>query len=455
MTLRTCTILGTVLLLTGAVGFAQAEGGSVISIDEDSLFGSEDDLFSQPLIEDVEESTIDISAILLTSEAVRIGGRYSFGLDASSAWVDITTVPDTFFSPDSMSLTTSLSSQIFFDARPDKDFRVFGKMTASYPFETDTDRDLQDVFHVDELFSDFNWNDTLFFRGGKQAMNWGVGYFFSPADLLSISEIDPEDPEADREGPVGLKVNAPIGINNLYLYALPAFADDFTDIGVAAKIEIVLGGAEIGYGEVLQADIASARMLTLSTSLGDFDVFAEGVMTYGSNRTYVQEDGAAPLGVSTYLRDAEIIFNASAGFLWTESIGDEGSSVVVVGQYLYYGEGYSDPSVISDNQLGVAALLGAGDISVTDLVNIGQHYSGVQASWNDVFGSGFNTGVFWMHNYTDMSARVIPSVSTTILDTIRLTLQVPMAFGGSGDELSPLGNSLSINVGASLGNGSF
>ncbi|MFW6288769.1 MAG: hypothetical protein ACOC2Q_03215, partial [Spirochaetota bacterium] len=334
----------TLLVLAFAVTAVVAQDSDpTIETDEDALFGSEDDMFSEPLIDDTEEagdSDADSFSSLLVSETVEIGGRYSFEVQTSAAWNDPTAVFTDTMNPDSVSMSTALSSRLFFDARPDEDFRVFGKMTASYPFETDdaTGRELQDVFHIEELFSDFNWNDRVFFRGGKQTLNWGVGYFYSPADLLNIAEIDPEDPEAELEGPVALKANIPLGVNNLYFYALPTAGDEPFDLGLAAKGELVVGPGEIGVGVIYQRDVSPAGMATVSTSFGDFDLFGEGVVSYGSNRTFVVETEEFP-GLETEDRNDEFFFNATAGFRWSDSVGDTSSTVSVVAQYLYNGEG--------------------------------------------------------------------------------------------------------------------
>ncbi len=446
--------MGLLMVLLGAT-LAVAQSDGTIQSDDDSLFGSSDELFSQPLVTDVVESETNIATMLLTSEAVQIGGRYSMSLQSGFVWNDIAAVPESIFEPDATSLSTSLSTQLFFDARPDEDLRVFGKLTASYPFETDADRNLQDVFHVEELFSDFNWDDSVFFRGGKQTMNWGVGYFYSPADLLSISEIDPEDPEAEREGPVALKANLPIDVHNLYFYALPTFADVPLDVGVALKGELVVGGAEITAGAIYQRDIAPAGMITATTNTGDFDLFAEGVVSYGSNRTYVEESATAPLGVAVYSRTDEIFLAATTGFSWNYSLDDDESWIIVTSQYLYNGEGYSDPTVLGDNRPGVAALIAGGDLTAGDIQNSGQHYTATQLSWRDMFGSGVNGGVFWMQNYSDMSGRIAPSLSTTLFDAVTLSLQTPITVGDPGDELSPMGNTLAIDVNVSLGSGAF
>ncbi len=462
---RGAGLAAVMMLLSAGLAFAQSE--DTIQTDDDALFGSSDDLFSQPLVTDLVESETDIATMLLTSEEVRIGGRYSMCVQSGFVWNDIATVAESIFEPDTTSLSTSLSTQIFFDARPDEDFRVLGKMTASYPFATHPDdpddptdsvRELQDVFHVDELFSDFTWNDSVFFRGGKQTMNWGVGYFYSPADLLNISEIDPEDPEAEREGPVALKANIPIDVHNLYFYALPVFADVPLDVGLALKGELVVGSAEITAGAIYQSDIAPAGMVTVTTNTGDFGFFAEGVVSYGSNRTYVEESATAPLGVAVYSRTDEIFFAATAGVSWNYSLDDDESWIIVTSQYLYNGEGYSDPTVLSEseNRLGIEALIFAGDLTRGDIQNTGRHYTATQLSWSDILGSGVKGGVFWMQNYTDMSARITPSLSKTLFDdAVTLSLQTPITLGDERDELSPLGNSLAINVNVSLGSGAF
>ena len=87
-----------------------------------------------------------------------------------------------------------------------------------------------------------------FLRGGKHTIAWGVGYFFSLAGVLNLTAIDQEDPDAEREGPVSLRVNLPIDFHNLYLYVLADPADGGVQLAAAPKAEVVLGGTEIGIG---------------------------------------------------------------------------------------------------------------------------------------------------------------------------------------------------------------
>ena len=101
-----------------------------------------------------------------------------------------------------------LDGSLFLDARPSRDFRAFAKVKGDVRL---TESPLDPNLRLHELFADFVLGDRAFFRVGKQTINWGVGYFFSPADIINVGRIDPENPEAEREGPVALRLNLPCG----------------------------------------------------------------------------------------------------------------------------------------------------------------------------------------------------------------------------------------------------
>ena len=240
---KTTFLLLTLLALSVVAAPVWSEDSDKIVSDENALFGSSDDttaateddnrktdnasmeesLFSESttsgdsLVTEIA-SVSGIENSLLTSSGVEIGGRYGFSATANWLWNDPALLAEHFGSPDLETAAVDLRSTLYFDARPNQNFRVFGKATIRYPFATDggtsdgggaAERRFEDVFHVEELFSDINWNEVLFLRGGKHRINWGVGYFFSPADILNVTRIDPENPEADREGPVSIKAHVP------------------------------------------------------------------------------------------------------------------------------------------------------------------------------------------------------------------------------------------------------
>ena len=453
-----------ILLLVGIVFGVQAQEEtkqeSTIVTDESSLFGESNEAGAEEgegsLVEEVEPTEERIDTILLTSDAVEIGGRYGFSGVSTWTWNDPESTLENISEPDSDSMLIDLRARVFLDARPSESTRVFGKLSLSYPFDGNGGtRDFADVFYVDELFSDFSWKEALFLRGGKHAINWGVGYFFSPADLLNITEIDPEDPDAEREGPVSLKMNLPIDAHNLYLYLIANDIKSADEIGVAAKAEFVLGLLEIGVGGIYQKDVAPSGMLTFSTAILDVDVFAEMVLRYGSDKRFVQESDTVLLGLEVIDRDEEFFFNATAGLSFIYSFDNYDSTLSAAAQYLYNGEGYDVPALISDNPFAIKTFVDGGELSYSDLQQSGRHYGAANVAWRSMWGSDISAQAFWMHNFSDSSGRVTPGLSLAIFDGLSVTLSLPYVYGEAGKELSPFGDSISAQLRVDMGSSSF
>ncbi len=434
---------------------ADTEDASGIVTDEDALFG--DPLETAPDAPFIEEvtSTAGIASSLLISEGVEIGGRYGLSVNSSWTW-KASEFFDAFTSPESDSTLVDLNTTLFFDARPLKDFRVFGKTSISYPFDDQGGaREFDEVFRIDELFSDFTWRDLVFFRGGKHTINWGVGYFFSPADLLNITEIDPEDPEAEREGPISLKTHFPLDVHNFYLYLIANNIEAADEFGVAGKIELVISSIEIGIGALYQKDVSPSGMLTVSFPFWDIDFFGEAVLRYGSDRTFIEESDAVPLGVSAVTYDDELFFNATAGFSFIYAFDEIDSSISMFGQYLYNGEGYDDSSILKDNQISIGELVGNGDITIGDLMSPGRHYAAANVAWNGIFDSDFALQAFWMHNFSGMSGFINPALSVEVFNAVRLKVGLRYLYGEEGDEFSPTDDSLTAQISVGFGGGSF
>ncbi len=405
----------------------------------DSLFGEadlfgDDDLFggSGFLVEDVSETSLALDKLLLENpDGVVIGGNYSFSLTPGWVW-------DVGSQDNKGTMRTNLSSQLFFDARPNTNIRIFGKAVVSYPFTETSSRTFSDIFSIKELFSDFTIDDSLFFRVGKQTLNWGVGYFFSPADLLNLSEINPADPTAELEGPVSVKVNMPLGIDNLYGYVIvPDGAADVTELAVAAKYEKVFKTTELGFGAYYRKGQAPAAMVTFSTGIGDVAVFGEGMISYGSDRSFKVGNPLLPTVVEN--PDDRLYLSGTLGarFAWTDRESDLGVSFA--GQYYYNGEGYTGENLIS-----------------YPMSNSRQHYAAANVSVS--LSKTFSTGLFWYGNMSDLSGLVTPSITWSPKDYFSVSLGLSTTYGEPGDEFVPLmlGNKkISATLGFTLGGTGF
>lgn len=129
----------------------------------------------------------------------------------------------------------------------------------------------------------------MFFRAGKHTIHWGTGYFFSPADVLNLTSIDPEEPEEQREGPVSLKTHIPVNVHNGYLYLIVHDIDKPDEIAAAPKIEFVIGNTETGIGAYIRKDDSPRGVVAVTTPFLDLDLFGEAVVSYGSDITFIRE----------------------------------------------------------------------------------------------------------------------------------------------------------------------
>lgn len=517
----------------------------IVSLDDfDSMFDTEE------MIEvvDEEEAAADAGAAdeFLLSDGVEFGGSFTGSLPMSWAYDNLYTSDFDITNPDP-GFTPSIEADLFFDARPNTDFRVFGKLgftsasgdsdavSALIPdsgltIEQTVDEDGNVVFStvdeddvdaenedqttitqddvaaddtstqinltVKELFVDFDWEDKLYFRFGKSMIQWGVGYFWSPADVLNLETIDIEDPTADREGPMSFKIHYPFDIHNAYLYLITENVEEPLDTAIAAKAEFVVGDTELGIGAYYQRDSAPQLMGTASTSIGDVAVFGEGVVSWGSDKVFVraskdqssaEEDTEDDLDMvlDTYTIDEGLFFSGTIGANYMYQFEEDDSTLMLVGQYYYNGEGYDDSTDglleaayhlalnSGDNGLALPAdaqpdgyedpeELGTGDLS-----DFGQHYVGLLVSWSSISGSDLSFSTLAVANLTDLSGMVMPTFSYAFMDYITGSAGMSLTFGEVGDEYTNpagllglsdddwQGPTMSFTLEFTIGSGSF
>lgn len=492
------TIVKSFLAIVALAAAAQAYAQDSFELDEDALFGSDD------VVEVVAES--DTSAAvqsLLVSESVRIGGSFSGRLNSSWTWDNPWTGEFDIAVPDSYGLSPSISALLFFDGRPSEDSRFYGSAKTSCPFKDYTDVLSSAQFvpgnsflgtddsvrtteisiavpdiEVFELFSDFSWNDSLYFRFGKQTVNWGVGYFFSPANILNLEEIDPADPTAQLEGPVALRTlySIPNTQHNLWAYAV---FDQATmnpqDTAVAAKADFVLGSWELGAGAYYKKDSPVRGMLTAVGSIRDISLFGEGTVQLGSERSWVTEVSST-LASSNFVttinadeydddEDEDLFWKGTAGFSYSNS----DAKISIMAQYLYDGEGYANvdrkariDEAIAD-EADIKALLGenADELFSSFLKGLiydsGRHYAALTVSKSELFLDDLSLSVFGFANLSDFSGFVKPTLSYRFFTGMSMSASAQFTLGFENGEYVVLndGQAMSLSLALTLGSGSF
>ncbi len=433
------------------------------TIDEDDLFGSDEDVV-EVIAESAAGSAVDS---LLVTDTVRVGGSFSGGATASWQWNDPWADGLDPASPDSRDLVPALSALVFFDARPTSDSRFYGSVKTAWPF---TEAGDTEVF---ELFSDFSHGDSLYFRFGKQTVNWGVGYFFSPANIMNLDQIDPTDPGAQLEGPVALRALYPIPGTQHNFWAYAVF-DQATmkpeDTALAVKAEFVYGGWELGAGSYFKRGDPLRGMLTAIGSAGQASVFGEATLSRGSSKEWVSAVTTTPPYVTTTTDDTSPFFKGTAGFRYTNSDAD----VTVMGQYLYDGEGYANADREAriqealDNEAvikaGLPALLGIADPDAAFsmflkglIYGSGRHYAALTFVKNEFIAEDLSFSAFVIANLSDFSGYLKPALSYRFFDGLSLSVSAMVALGFDSGEYVVLndGRALALSVALTLGSGAF
>lgn len=370
---------------TGSEEISETEESSE---DFDSLF--EGDNFTEITEENM---TTGLDKLFLVSENTVIGGKINFSLKS-------TIIPNI-----SEKTTPDLGGKIYLEARPEDDFKVFLKGSIDIPFNEGSAESVN--FTLTEMFTDFNYKDSVYFRAGKFKINWGVGRYFSPADVLNITEIDPDDPDLEREGPVSLKTNIPLGIKDFNFYIIaPNGYDSALDTTFAASYSWLFGDIEATIGGIYRPDYAPRAMMTMTSSLGDLSWYTEKVLSYGldeeiSDRFY---------------------FSGTAGGSYSLSSEDVDTGLKLSAQYYYNGEEDSHSLMSS-------------------------------ASVTNILGSEVNFSVNNLNDLKDFSGRVNTSLSHNLLDLF--SLSAGMNYNYSGQSERTLDNPLSLEFKVGFGGGSF
>ncbi|MGI6148170.1 MAG: hypothetical protein ACOYEU_02295 [Limnochordia bacterium] len=392
--------MGRLWLVLAAVLILNGVGAAASDFDLDSLFGGE-------ILLDLEETEPDRSAaeLVLTGDRLEIGGSYRLGAEVSRLQGEIEVPLPIEVTRDEFSLT--FNGDVYMDLRPEPTWRAFlkAKYAAQLGYETwPEERSTESLdISLHELFLDYTLWDRLYLRAGKQTVNWGVGYFFSPADVINIGRIDPFDAEAPREGPLALKAHYPMGSNNYYVYVIFEDMESIGDVAVAPKVEYVVGRTEMGLGAFYRDGRPLQLMGTLSSTLGKVSVFGEAVLVVDSQSGPGERlDWQWTVGGRYSYRDEEGLFDLTSA-----------------AQYLYSGK----------------------------------HEAAVLVNWNNLLKTRLSASALWLASLSDKSGLVNFGLNLPSLESVQP--QVGVRYLYSADQSVALGSGTQLYFAVTFGSGSF
>ena len=362
------------------------------------------------------------------------------------------------------------------DIRASEFTRLYSSVSYAYNLsQSESIYNSNQGFALNELFLDTSINRKLFFRLGKQKVSWGVGYWYTPADVLSLAAVDPDDPTAQREGPFAFKADMPFGkLDHATLYVVPPTTNSdgtFSGVSAAGRTDIVVGGFELNFAGFVRSDMeVKPRLMFMFTgAIGNVDVYGENVLAYGSDRNYVRKDASG--NYETYTLDNVPVFQSTLGAKYSYA-NSNGLGINLQVQGYYNGMGYSDASVLfSDAAKKAAYKERYGDtltpgstvtssMDLVDLASPGMFYLATSASISDRFGEGTNVvntdlSCYALFNFSDGSKRIKPDFSLTIGSggsKLDLDLSALTALGDYGSEYAPKGNRVTPALSATIMN---
>lgn len=458
------------LLFTAAVALFAADSDDAFFMDDDGFSGDDalfsdddmfggDDMFSDSMIEEgeaIESETplaFDISNIY-AEKIFRFGCSLSFTLDGMFLWYD--SLKDGNRNPEftkngfrDFAVTPKLLSDFYFDVRPKDNLRFYAKakfkipQPVLYPFSDEKDNVFpawKDTITWFEYFMDYSLKDRVFFRLGKHTVTWGVGYFFSPADVINLSAVDPENPTEQREGAISLRTQVvfPGTQNCLWFYVLPDIKTgeakensknddgfdlkkDFKYTAFAAKYEFLIKNFEVGLGGWYKYGRTPRAVATLTGGIGKIATFSELVFGYGTEEQWqpLSKNGTG----SPKYGDMKPVVQATTGFSYTW----KETKVTLMGQYFFNGFGAKKTRPLSE-------------IDFLKLQNsytyAGRHFAAISLSKEDMFVRDCSGSIYSLVSLTDWSGMVQGTVSYAFKKDFKLSTGPVITFGMRGSEFT-------------------
>lgn len=442
--------------LSGLVLFAGLSLASLSAQDDFDM----DSLFEDPeALEIVETAPVEGLKTAPYTPAFIWAGDFTGNASTTLSWNEMFPEGDEWLDPDE-SPSFGLGARLWFDSRPERSFRVFGKVSVAWPFNKAT------TAKIDELYSDFNWSERLFFRFGKQNAGWGVSRFYQIADPLSVGVKNPEDPEADLDGPLALRVSLPLGVNALYLYGvvkdsyLPENAAEasITDAALGIKADILVkvpanplvGNGELSLGAYAQKRLAPKFVASYSTSVGKVQFFTDQAVSYGLD--YYRLDG----GVDKTVKTEEVPFwSATAGAMYV----NQDAHLTVYAEYLFNAAGSASKTYYKDwlTRYGLEQIPADSPyfpgyektLVLSDAFGyLSRHNSAVSVSFSELFNTDkLSASAFWMQNWVDRSGMAQAALGFKPFKTLKIEPSAVFAWGADTNEWVIKNSSVSAETG--------
>lgn len=329
---------------------------------------------------------------------------------------ELTAVAEDLFSSTGTSgaFNSYMKANLLMDARLNGGVKAFANLEATYTRGASaTESSLR------ELFLDFNLDRKVYFRAGKQVLQWGRCNLWNPTDLINVEKTPFIRRIGYREGAYGLKAHMPFGAAyNLYAFADLDAADDRDPAG-ALKFEFLTGATEMAFSGWARRHRRPVFGYDISSRAGDVDIAGELAVSRRDNTVYARARGGS---LYTYREDATWTPRAALTLSRGFRVGDFNDRLTVAAETFYNANGYTK-SPFRDGNLytftgPLATLLPAGTRGQFIVGNglyepnyMARHYAALFATFTRFLVTDLTLSANYIRNLNDDSGAVSAGVN--------------------------------------------
>jgi hypothetical protein len=413
-------LAGALCLGLGAAGLLGAQEGD----SEEDFFGS------APVEAGQGEAEVKNPAEALERERLGLSGN----LEASGSYLLTREFLRGETGQEDNELGLMVQGDFLLDARLTKGFRAFLDLGIGTVVGQPTA-----LIGLKEVFIDFNAANVVYFRAGKQVLQWGRGYLWNPTDLINVQRKSFSDLEALREGVFGLRADV-VFARAFHLYTFLDLNDvqDLSDLAVAARAEFLLGSVEFAFSGWAKPSEIPVFGFDLSAPLfWNISFHGEGTLSWGYPVDKMTTGGSADP-----IRD-RLVPRVSVGLSRSFTAGDIQDRIVVNTEFYYNGLGYSQDmfEVLAPGSPELATFLStyykSGDY--------GKYYGALFVTINRLFKTNLTLNLSGLGNFSDTSFIAMADLAYAPVNNFTLSLTVSTFLGPDLREYTTLPRNIEPN----------
>jgi hypothetical protein len=450
--LKRCALglLAALLLSPGLSAQNDAAASAGAGASEDEFFGSstveapQGAAEKKNIVEDIEKERVGLSGILQATGSYTMTRDFVQGNTGAS----------------DNTLSNVMMGDFLVDVRLKKSFRAFvdlnlGYLTAGTPVihtfmpltppftPLVVSEDQTTLLGVKEIFVDFNAANTVYFRAGKQVLQWGTGYFWNPTDLINIEHKSFTNLTALREGVFGLRSDVVFAREfHLYTFLNLNAIQDITDLAFAARSEFLVGSYEFGFSGWLKSGKLPVWGVDLTAPFfWSMNLTAEASLSWGDNQKRLDVDGVT----TTSIRN-QVVPKVDVGLSRTFDAFDVQDRISVNVEFFYNGAGYDARMFQELGPAGLATFLSG----YFQPGYYGKYYAALFVTVNKFILSDMTLSVSGLSNLSDLSGIAMIGLAYAPVNNFELSLQLGSYLGPNNTEYT-----ISPRSDGTLGNNMF